>query len=135
MSQQEASEIANYWIHSYLRRRARPDEVRYWSEQLINARSPAETLTALLSSREYYEYAGGSPQGYLRQLIADVGHREARAWEIRDRLINTQRLSPRDIAWGFLREFPANWWPGPDATPPRELQHLYGWPGFYRDHR
>jgi hypothetical protein len=132
MNWQEASAIANYWIRSYLRRPAKPDEVRYWADRLVNGRSPAEPLSALLSDREYYTYAGGSPQGFLRQLIADVGHHEAGASEIRYRLDTTRGLHPRDIALGFLREFPANWWPGPLATPPRELQHLYGPPGYYR---
>jgi hypothetical protein len=34
-------------------------------------------------------------------------------------------MEPPQIAYEFLRQYPKNWWPGPAATPPRELRHLY----------
>ncbi len=122
----EARDIARYWIKSYLRRGADPQQVRYWADQLQRARDPADALSALLSSREYMNYAGGSLRGLVRQLILDVGHHEPSRFELEDRLRATAGQSPRDIAYGFLREFPANWWPGPQATPPPELAPNYG---------
>ncbi len=132
MGRQEADAIANYWIRSYLRRAATPREVRDWGDRLVSAASPAEVLSVLIAGREYYEYAGGTPEGFIRQLIADVGHHDPGAREIRDRLAATRGLSPREIARRFLREYPANWWPGPEATPPRELQGFYAPPAVGR---
>lgn len=125
MSPSEASEIANYWVRSYLRRDADTEEVKSWAQQLLNSRSPANVLSAFLGGHEYYHYAGGTPNGYIRKLIEDVGHRKASPYEIRDRLQTTAGGNPRDIAYRFLMEHPANWWPGPAATPPPELEHLY----------
>jgi len=126
MDPREAQEIANYWIESYLRRAATPEEVQAWGDELLRSR-PADVLSNLLASREYYEYAGATQRGFIRQLIADVGHREPSRYEIEGVLQSTAGLSPEDIAHDFLRRYPRNWWPGPAATPPRELQHLYGY--------
>lgn len=122
---QEAAVIANYWIRSYLRRAPHPEEQRYWANQLLSG-PPARALAKLLASEEYYNYAGGTPQGLIRQLIADVGHHEASPYEVQDWLRRMGGLDPRAIAAEFLRENPRNWWPGPAATPPRELRYFYG---------
>jgi hypothetical protein len=130
MNPQEASVIADYWIRSYLRRNATPGEERALANQLMNS-SPAHALSSLLASREYYAYAGGTPQGLIRQLIEDVGHRQASPYEIDARLRDTGGLNPQAIALDFLRENPRNWWPGPTATPPRELWYFYRGTGGY----
>jgi uncharacterized protein (TIGR03067 family) len=124
MSGPEAQLIAQYWVRSYLRRPARADEVRYWADQLLR-RPAGETLSALLANQEYYDYAGGTPGAYIRQLIEDVGHHHATRFEIQDRLRTTADLRPRGIAGRFLAEYPGNWWPGPAATPPLELERFY----------
>jgi hypothetical protein len=129
MSTQEASAIAEYWINSYFRRAASPREVRYWASEIVNSRTPANALAGLLSSREYLNYAGGTRVGFVRQLIEDVGHHEPSRYEVEDVLQGTSNLSPAQIAYDFLRRYPNNWWPGPAATPPRELQHLYDYYG------
>jgi hypothetical protein len=125
MSPQEASVIADYWIRSYLRRSAAPGEVQQVAGQLVNGPSPAHALAGLLSSREYYSYAGGNPGDFVRQLIEDVGHREASPYEVDARYRQTAGGSTFAIAFDFLRENPRNWWPGPAATPPRDLWYFY----------
>src|SRR5262249_44721391 len=130
MSGPEATAIADYWIQSYLRRSPTADEIRYWADQL--ERYPAiNGLRALLSSQEYYDLAGGPPPSYIARLLEDVGHRSATRFEVQDWLRRTRGMPPRDIALLFLREFPANWWPGPEATPPPELERFYGRPGWH----
>jgi hypothetical protein len=124
MSRAEAELIAQYWIQSYLRRPANPDEARYWADRLQTS-PPADALSALLASREYRDYAGGTARGLMRQLIADVGHHEATRFEIDERLRASAGRSAREIALRFLAEYPGNWWPGPAATPPRELEFFY----------
>lgn len=101
MGPQEANAIAEYWINSYLRRTADPREVEQWASEIVKSRSPADALAGFLSSREYLQYSGGTRAGL------------------------TQRMEPPQIAYEFLRQSPKNWWPGPNATPPRELRHLY----------
>jgi hypothetical protein len=123
MSDEEASVIADYWIRAYLRREAAPAQERALAGQILN--SPELALAGLLSSREYYAYAGGTPQGFMRQLIEDVGHRKASPYEVQARLVEMGGLNPQAIALEFLREHPKNWWPGPAATPPRELWYFY----------
>lgn len=125
MSPQEAGAIAEYWINSYFRRAAHPREIRSGAEQIIRSPSPAHALASLLSSREYYNYAGGTRTGFVRQLIEDVGHHEPSRYEIEDLLRETAGADPNRIAYVMLRRYPRNWWPGPAATPPRELRHLY----------
>jgi hypothetical protein len=134
MGPEEAQVIADYWIRSYLRRAPDPGEERYWAGQLLQS-PPAHVLSALLSSEEYLGYAGGTRYGLIRQLIADVGHREASAYEIEGRLRQTAGLDSRAIAYEFLRRYPRNWWPGPAATPPRELRHFYHSYGGYHGDR
>lgn len=126
MNRQEAAEIAAYWVRSYLGRQPSGEEVRYWADRLASARTPADTLAAFLASRDYYDKAGGSRSGYLYHLIRDVGHHEPSREEVRDWMQRTRHLERGAIAHHFLRENPANWWPGPEATPPRELQRFYG---------
>jgi hypothetical protein len=127
MDPQEASVIADYWIRSYLRRSASPVEQQRLADQLLSSRTPAHALAALLASRDYYTYAGGTPYDFQRQLIEDVGHYEPSPYEVEARLQGTGGLSPQAIALEFLRQYPKNWWPGPAATPPRELQYFYGY--------
>ena len=129
ISPQEASVIADYWIRSYLRRNASPPESRALASQI--ASSPAQALAGLLSSREYYSYAGGTPEGFMHQLIEDVGHHRPSPYEVEARLQDTAGLNPQTVAFELLREYPRNWWPGPAATPPRELRYFYsaGRPG------
>lgn len=131
MSRGEAERIAAYWVESYLRRRPGREEVRYWGDQLRRARTPADALAAFLSRPEYYDYAGSSRHGFIAQLIRDVGHHEPSPYEVRDWLYRTAGSSRAGVAYRFLREYPANWWPGPQATPPRELEDIYGYPPPY----
>jgi hypothetical protein len=130
MDPQEATAIAEYWINSYFRRAAHPREVQDWANELMSSRTPAEALAGLLSSREYHNYAGGTQVGFIRQLIEDVGHHEASRYEVEDVLRATAGASPQRIAYDFLRRYPNNWWPGPTATPPRELRYLYDRYGY-----
>jgi hypothetical protein len=131
MSPDEAQVIADYWIRSYLRRSARPDEVQALASQLAGYRAPAEVLAGLLASRDYYHYASGTPHGYIHQLTEDVGHYRPSPYEVENRLRHSGHLSRQMIAYDFLRDYPKNWWPGPAATPPRELRYFYGYGGGY----
>src|SRR5262245_10451611 len=69
MAPAEAGAIAEYWVHSYMRRYPDQREVSYWADRLAR-QQPAQVLAELLASNEYYDYAGGTPRGYARQLIA-----------------------------------------------------------------
>ena len=121
----EARVIAEYWVHSYLRRNVKPGEVEFWAHRILKNRSPAGALSEFLAIPEYYNYAGDSRRGFIRQLIMDVGHREASRFELEDLLRATAGLSLQNIAHYFLRANPQNWWPGPAATPPNELKYFY----------
>jgi len=121
----EAAEIANYWVQSYLRHPPDAGEVRFWAERLIESQQPRSVLAALLAGPEYYGYAGGTRYGYIHQLLLDVGHREPSRREIEGLARATAGSSLAEIADNFLRQYPANWWPGPAATPPRELEPFY----------
>ena len=125
MSPQEASAIAEYWINSYFRRAADPREVQQLASEIVKSRSPADALAGLLSSREYVQYSGGTRAGLIHQLIKDVGHHEPSRYEVEETVQAMGRMEPPQIAYEFLRQYPKNWWPGPAATPPRELHHLY----------
>jgi len=87
----------------------------------MRAPSPADALSAFLSSRAYYDRAGGNREGFIRRLLGDVGHQEQRGLNLERWLARTQGRSRQDIAHEFLSRYPANWWPGPEATPPAEL--------------
>jgi hypothetical protein len=124
-SPEEASAIAEYWINSYFRRAADPREVQHWASEIVKSRSAADALAGFLSSREYLQVAGGSRAGLVHQLIKDVGHHEPSPHEVEDVMRSMGRMDPPQIAYEFLRQYPKNWWPGPAATPPRALRHLY----------
>lgn len=125
MAPAEAAAVAEYWVHSYFRRFPDRREVSYWSERLTR-QQPAQVLAELLGSDEYYDYAGGTPRGYARQLIADVGHHEASRYELEDLVYSARGANRQQLAFSMLRRYPGNWWPGPAARPPKELAHLYG---------
>jgi hypothetical protein len=125
MRSQEATAIAEYWIHSYLRRYPEHREIGHWAGQLMRRPAP-HVLASLLASDEYYNYAGGTQHGFARQLIEDVGHHQPSRYELEDLLRASAGASRQQVAFSMLRRFPRNWWPGPAATPPKELQHLYG---------
>jgi hypothetical protein len=60
------------WIRHFLHRPPSRDEVRYWADQLRQGTTPEETLSTLLSGREYYQRAGGTTESFIFSLYVDL---------------------------------------------------------------
>jgi hypothetical protein len=116
--QDEADRLVRYWYDSYLRRPAYGQAVRVMAESLRRRQPPLEVLAALLGGVEYYDYSGGTPAGFINQLILDVGHHHPTGQELSDHLRRLRHESRREVARWFLREYPQNWVPGLPGSPP-----------------
>jgi hypothetical protein len=124
-----AVDLALYWHRSYLRRPASPAEVRDVAGQLRRGTPPAEVLSRLLGSGEYFDLAGGTREGFIARLIQEVGHRDPTRREVRDYLDRARGMDRREVALMFLRRYGPNWYPGPGSTTPAdfyELAHFRG---------
>lgn len=116
---EDPERLARYWYRSYLRREAHPAEIRQMADMLRRGQ-PIDVLASLLGGREYYDYCGRTPDGFINQLILDVGHHEPSLRELREQMHRYRGHGRRDIAYSFLREHPQNWIPGLPASVPED---------------
>jgi hypothetical protein len=112
--------LVAYWVRSYFRRHADPEDVEHFAGQLRRGRPPEEVLAGLLASREYYEYSGGTWRGFIKQLLLDVGHHEPSAEEVGHHVHRTRGQDPAEVAHRFLMKYPQNWVPGRPGRAPRD---------------
>jgi hypothetical protein len=109
-------ELVRAWYQRYLNRDVDPAGYQTWVGALRTGSSPEMVLAGILSSDEYYNKGGGTPEGYVTVLCQDLTGRPPTPQE-RDYWARRVYYEPRqDIAYAMLTRYPQTWGnaPAPD---------------------
>lgn len=68
--------LVREWYRRYLGREGDPGGVATWVDSLRQGNPPDVVLATILASDEYYGRAGGSPEGLVQRLFADLTGRQ-----------------------------------------------------------
>jgi hypothetical protein len=80
----DPQELVEHWYQTFLRRNPARDRSTYaWAEQLRRGVSPNAVLAGIISSDEYYAKGGSNPEGFIRNLFADILVRPPKEGELR----------------------------------------------------
>jgi hypothetical protein len=80
-----------------------------WVSLLENGASPDVVLASILGSDEYWQRAGGTPDGFVRALYMDLGRREPTRRDYDYWIRRLQYEQPSDVALGILHQFSGGW--------------------------
>jgi hypothetical protein len=128
-------DLVDHWYQTFLHRSGRADPSSYsWAQQLQQGAAPNAVLAGILSSDEYYAKGGSTPEGFIRNLYADIIVRQPTASELQywmQRALTQNIADPetrKDMAYDILTNNPgsAQW---SYTTPPV----LPTQPGYDRD--
>jgi hypothetical protein len=100
-AQGSPEDLVRSWYVQFLHRE--PDPLwSVWVEAVRNGQEPNAVLAAILSSQEYYDKAGGTPEGFVQALFQDTTGRrptpEEMGYWIR-RVVDRDRT---DVAYAVL---------------------------------
>jgi hypothetical protein len=73
---QDPEALVAQWYARYFSRPPDPIGLAGWAQMIRQGLPPINTLSAMLSSQEYYARAGFTPEGFARTLFRDVTGRE-----------------------------------------------------------
>jgi hypothetical protein len=73
---QSPEDLVCFWYQKYLDREADEPGMVGWAQLLRQGTPPANVLGAMLSSQEYYDRAGGTPEGFAHTVFLDITGRE-----------------------------------------------------------
>src|SRR5262249_29290088 len=107
------------WYRQFFNREMDRGALR-WINDLQRGLDPNQVLAQILSSDEYYQLAGSTPEGFVRQLFDDLRGREPTRDELRDWTRRLQTLKREQVALALIREGP-----GPQPpTPPADADYF-----------
>jgi hypothetical protein len=69
---QNPEALVRYWYLRYFSRPADLIGMAGWAQMIRQGLAPANVLSAMLSSQEYYDRAGNTPQSFAQTLFRDV---------------------------------------------------------------
>jgi hypothetical protein len=120
----EALRIVDGWYTQYLRRPPGNEDPGKggWADQLRRGTPPDVLLGHILGSDEYYNLAGGTPEGFVRQLFRDVVGRDPTRQEFRSWMSRLRTAEPNELAQDLLDRYPDRWQPGMGVDP-RDEEH------------
>lgn len=105
------TELVRSWYRQLFNRDLDRGAAR-WINDLQRGVPPDQVLAQILASEEYYQLAGSTPEGFVRQLFDDFRGREPAREELRTWVRQVQARRRDEVALAFLRE-------GPGPQPPR----------------
>jgi len=112
---QGAEQLVASWYQRFLNRQ--PDSwSSVWVDQVRGGQSPDSVLASLLSSQEYYNKAGGTPQGFIQKLFIDLTGQPPAPQQMNhwmNRLYSSDRT---EVAHAILMRHPQAWQGGAPAT-------------------
>jgi tetratricopeptide (TPR) repeat protein len=125
------TDLVNQWYQHFMDRPLDPLGAANWPRELAQGRPPADVLSEILGSGEYYLRAGNTPQGFARGLIRDLTGQEPDPRLVREWAARVNARNHREIARALLERYPQGW-RGPTAPAPApyvgyardEVQHL-----------
>jgi Domain of unknown function (DUF4214) len=71
----DSNSLVDYWYRTYLGRAPDPQGLATWANQLNQGVPVNQVLATILASDEYYQRAGGTPQGFIARLYNDFLNR------------------------------------------------------------
>jgi len=112
---QGATQLVSSWYQRFLGRQ--PDQwSSTWIDQIRNGQSPDAVLASILSSQEYYNRGGGTPQGFIQRLFLDLTGQPPTPGQMNhwtNRLFSSDRT---DVAHALLLRYPQAWQGGAPAS-------------------
>jgi hypothetical protein len=98
----QPEQLVTSWYRRYLNREPDPGGLATWTNALRSGNSSEMTLASILSSDEYFSKGGGTPEGFIRTLFADVAGRQPTAVELDMWLARMSYQQRLDIAYALL---------------------------------
>ncbi len=103
------------WYRQFLDRDVDPTGLASWSDQLRRGQPPATVLAGILSSEEYYQRAGSTPEGFVRALFQDLTRRVPPPQEFRDWERRARSEDRKTIAQNLVQRYAQAWQPPADV--------------------
>jgi len=104
----DSSSLVEYWYNKYLGRQGDPT-MATWVNSLNQGTPPDQVLTGILASDEYYRRAGGTPQGFIARLYADVLNQTASAATLDFWTRRMYTVDRPTLIMEFLHQHPGVW--------------------------
>jgi hypothetical protein len=129
---QDPEALVRFWYRKYLSREADVPGMVGWAQLLRQGTPPANVLGAMLSSQEYYDRCGNTPQGFAQTLFMDVTGRQPTPQEFNwmmSQLGWGGAWQRGTLAYDLLTRYPQAMYPplvpGPGAPPPYRRDHWW----------
>jgi hypothetical protein len=130
---QDPEALIRFWYRKYLNREADVPGMVGWAQLLRQGTPPANVLGAMLSSQEYYDKTGDTPQGFAQTLFQDVTGRQPTPpefnWMMSQLGWGAGGWQRGTLAYDLLQRYPQGLYPsfapGPAVAPP--YRRDYGW--------
>ncbi len=103
------------WYRQFLDRDVDPTGLASWTDQLRRGQPPAAVLASILSSEEYYQRAGSTPEGFVRALFQDLTRRAPPQQEWRDWERRARSEDRKTIAQNLVQRYAQAWQPPADV--------------------
>lgn len=111
------------WYRQFLSREADPQGLQHFTSSLYKGTPPEKLLGDILAGDEFYNLAGATPEGFVRELYQGGTGRQPNRNELREWLQRPLGSAPerRAVAEAFLQRHPQGW---QAPANPIELDHL-----------
>jgi hypothetical protein len=111
------------WYAQHLGRNAYADELPFWTNQMRQGTSPDAVRAGIMASDEYYLRHGGSPEGFVAGLYADLlgrtaNERETAYWLDRLPVSGCRQALAQEFIHDAARDLAQSAQPAQSAPPP-----------------
>jgi hypothetical protein len=119
-------DLVEHWYQTFLHRSSAGDpRSSVWADQLRQGAAPNEVLAGICGTDEYYAKGGRTPEGFIRNLFADIVVRQPTPGELNywmRRTVTGDINDPetrKDIAYDLLSTNPGSaQWSNPNTQAP-----------------
>jgi len=116
----DAVQLVRSWYVRFLGRAPNEEGMAGWIQAVRQGQAPEVVLSGILGSAEYYNRAGTTSEGFVRNLYGDLLGREPSRGEFEFAMNRLRRESPQEVAYQVLLRNPGSWRipaPAPVAPP------------------
>jgi len=103
-----AQQLVDQWYQRFLNRQ-RDAWAAVWVDALRTGQPPEAVLSKILSSQEYYDKAGGTPEGFVQTLYIDLVGREPTPREVQFWASRLNQVDRDEVAYQVLTRHPGSW--------------------------
>jgi hypothetical protein len=105
---QAAMNLVEGWYQHFLGRPGDPSS-SYWIDQIRQGQPPDNVLAQVLSSQEYYDKGGRSPQGFVEKLHLDLTGQPPSPEALNYWVSGLVQTSRQEVAHALLTRYPQGW--------------------------